>query len=224
MNYKICWQNFWNSKQLPHLAVAKICSSLKMLISKVSSSPVASMYSRTRSPGCWWGCILWFHLILGWNLYFSFCFNFHSLISYGIISNALFWNLVRKPSWNPGWKLTNDDIFWTFDIGRQVWTFFVFFNQFFSFHKALFFLTFEVGRQVWTTLSLGSSMRGVEGQSTLPEYENELTWEHEVIWMIITMTVSEHKNMHNFDDEVDKYGGYSQQQAWPCSIFGVPSK
>ena len=162
--------------------------------------------------------IISFHFMMKLIYFTLFQFSFF------IISNALFWNLVRKPSWNPGWKLTNDDIFWTFDIGRQVWTFFVFFNQFFSFHKALFFLTFEVGRQVWTTLSLGSSMRGVEGQSTLPEYENELTWEHEVIWMIITMTVSEHKNMHNFDDEVDKYDGYSQQQAWPCSIFGVPSK
>ena len=110
-----------------------------------------------------------------------------------------------------------------------------------------FFLTFDVGRHVWTTLILGSSMRRVEGQSTLPGYiflniciiffyiHAAWMWEYntlenkmrvvEVIWMIIKMTVPEHNNMQNLMMKlISMMVSHSNRLGHVQSLASPPSK
>ena len=82
---------------ITYLAVAKISSSLIMLIRRVSSSSVASMYSRIRSPGCW-NKIMKIFLRLSYILFGRHIVRTIFLSSFSTTRTwfRLFWMLVSK--------------------------------------------------------------------------------------------------------------------------------
>ena len=186
-------------KNHPHLAVANICSSLSMLIRRVSSSSAASMYSRIKSPGCWrrwrrrrrWRWCRGWRRWRGWRGWRRWCTPESS-------PQDVDQNHYRNPYRNRH--------HYTHDYPHfGCWKTRLSHSQFWLLNN-------------WGWRTIHSTWRFHFAHHN----------EHEVDDDDNECEVDDDGNDDDDDEDDDEYKmrcmSNLQQQAWPCSIFGVPSR